>query len=86
MGAAIYVPYVVPPKDHPHALVIRSIPMLGMLVISDDGDIACAIYPHPELKDTLLLFVQFYDLEVPPIPVPLSDLRTALEVWFGKSK
>ena len=59
--------------------------MTGMLVLSPDGNIGVAIVPSALDDDVLILSVQFYDLQLPPIPIKASDLRAAMEVWFGKA-
>jgi len=59
--------------------------MNGLLIMSEDSEVACCILPHPSDSDTVLLYVIFYDLELPPIPVPVKELRTCLEVWYGKA-
>lgn len=60
--------------------------MVGLLVMSADGDLSVAILPNPLDRSVVMLHVQFHDLELPPIPVPVAELRASLEVWFGKPK
>lgn len=60
--------------------------MIGMLVLSEDGEVGAAILPSVVDPHTVLLFVHFHDLELPPIPVPADDLQASLEVWFGNQK
>ena len=58
--------------------------MSSVLILSEDGNIGVAIFPSPSDTSVVLLAVVFYDLELPVIPVPVKELRAALEVWFGK--
>lgn len=58
--------------------------MLGLLIVSDDGEVACAIVPSALDSSVVILTVKFFDIELPPIPLPVAQLRAALEVWFGK--
>jgi len=60
--------------------------MIGMLVLSEDGNIGVAVIPSLVEPDTVILSVQFYDLQLPPIPIPASQLQAAMEVWFGNQK
>lgn len=60
--------------------------MIGMLVLSEDGNIGVAVVPSLVEPDTVILSVQFYDLLLPPIPIPASDLQSAMEAWFGEQK
>lgn len=60
--------------------------MVGLLIMSEDGDVSVAILPNPLDRTVVMLYVQFHDLELPPIPVPAAELQASLEVWFGKPK
>lgn len=60
--------------------------MNGLLIMSSDSEVACCITPHPTEHGTVLLYVIFYDLELPPIPVPVAELKASMEVWFGNAK
>jgi hypothetical protein len=57
--------------------------MQGVMVLSEDGSVGAVVMPHPTDTTIVLLYVIFYDLELPPVPIPVKELRTALAVWFG---
>lgn len=60
--------------------------MNGLMILSLDGDVGVTILPAPDSTELVVLYVQFCDLDLPPIPIPVAQLQSALEVWFGKPK
>lgn len=58
----------------------------ALLILSEDGDIGCVLAPSPFEKDVILLTVRCFDLQLPSIPLPLSEVQAAMEVWFGDKK
>lgn len=60
--------------------------MLGLMIVANDDDLSMMVVPDPDNPLQLLVFCQFGDLEFPPIPIYIPDLKQVLEVLDGIKK
>lgn len=60
--------------------------MLGLLIVAENDDLSLMIVPDPRDSSVLLAYAQFGDIEFPPIPIPIDDLKKVLGVLDGTTK
>lgn len=61
--------------------------MLGLMSLSEDGDVTLIMLPNPDNRDQLLVIAQVDGVRLPIIPVNIPDLINVLKGMghYGKT-